>query len=333
MLRVCLLGTGDYAYVHADWWGRVPGARLVAVAGRTPDRVQRLCRGRPGVEPLSMEDVQKSGRPFDLVDIVTPHSLHAEQTVRALEAGYHVLVEKPMATTAADAGRMVRAAGSAGRRLFVVSQYRFIPAFRVLSRVLGGVRVRRAKYSMKATLFSAGINTDRETWKSKRETAGGGLLIGSLVHPLDLLLKWFGAPQDIVAKTGAEIRNIEVETRVQASWRADHGARIELEGAALPGVIPAAELEIELENGRKVRVQNRRFDPRGVPIRWKLMELWTGFWGRAVPSRRDPLARQFADIVQSLATGRRAAVEGADGLSVIGAVEKIYEAALKKSDN
>ena len=63
------------------------------------------------------------------------------------------------------------------------------------------------------------------------------------------------------------------------------------------------------------------------------MELWTGFWGRAVPSRRDPLARQFADIVQSLATGRRAAVEGADGLSVIGAVEKIYEAALKKSDN
>lgn len=325
MIRVCLIGTGDYAYVHADWWSRVPGAELVAVAGRTPDRVSRLCRNRPGVAALTEEDAFKRGNPFDLVDIVTPHALHAEQTIRALSAGYHVLVEKPMATTVADAERMIRSAEAAGRRLFVVSQYRFIPAFFVLSHVLNGTRVKRARYSMKATLISAGIQSGQQTWKSSRKMSGGGLLIGSLVHPLDLLLKWFGDPVEVEAQIGTDIRSIDVETRVRSSWTTQAGVRVELDGAAAPGVVPSAVLEIETADGRRILVRDRRF--RGAPLGWKIRELWTGLQGRLVPSRRDPLARQFADTVRAIQMDQAADVEGKDGLVVIRAVERIYQAA------
>lgn len=327
-VRVCLVGTGDFAYIHADCWQRVPGAQLSAVAGRNPDRVARLLRGRPGVQALTLEEAFQPGRPYDLIDIVTPHALHADQSLRALDAKYHVVVEKPMSTGTRDAESMVHKAAAAGRRLFVVSQYRFIPAFRVLFGTLRRFPVKRARYTMKATPVMAGINTaGNESWKAKRALAGGGLLIGSLVHPLDLLLKWFGDPIDIRAEIGTDIRGIDVETRVRADWTSQSGVRVELHGQASPGVIPSTLLEIEDASGRIIRVKDRRIDARSAPLGWKIRELWTGLRGRLVPWRREPLARQFADIVSALTLNVPAEVEGKDGLAVIRAVDRIYQAA------
>lgn len=327
-VRVCLVGTGDFAYVHADCWQRVPGAELVAVAGRTPDRVARLLRNRPGIRPMTIDEALNPQNPYDLVDIVTPHALHAGQAVRALLAKYHVLVEKPMATSTKDAETMVRTAAESGRRCFVVSQYRFIPAFRVLFGTLRRYPVKRVRYSMKATLVMAGINTaGTESWKAKRALSGGGILIGSLVHPLDLFLKWFGEPLDIKSEIGCDLRGIDVETRVHASWKTPAGVHVELEGQASPGAVPSAILEIESASGRIIRVKDRRIDAGTAPLGWKLRELWTGLRGRIVPWRREPLARQFADIVNAITLNVPAEVEGADGLAVIRAVDRIYQAA------
>ena len=327
-VRVCLVGTGDFAYVHADCWQRVPGAELVAVAGRTPERVARLLRNRPGVRQMTLDEAFKPGNPYDLIDLVTPHALHAEQAIRALSAKYHVLVEKPMATSPKDAESMVQKAAEFGRRLFVVSQYRFVPAFRVLFGTLRRYPVKRVRYSMKATLFMAGINTaGTESWKAKRDMAGGGILIGSLVHPLDLFLKWFGEPAEIKADIGCDLRGIDVETRVRANWKTPAGVHVELEGQASPGAVPSAILEIESTTGRIIRVKDRRIDARTAPLGWKLRELGTGLRGRLVPWRREPLARQFADIVTALTLNVPAEVEGKDGLAVIRTVDKIYQAA------
>ena len=142
MVRIGIVGVGFMGRIHALALRRVPGARLTAIASRDPAKRAgdwSATRGNFGPPPGAFDlagvtahatlDELLADPAIDLVDICTPTDQHPAQVIRSLEAGKHVLVEKAIALTAADAARMIDAAESAGKLLMVGHVLPFFPEF------------------------------------------------------------------------------------------------------------------------------------------------------------------------------------------------------------
>ncbi|MHB8575208.1 MAG: Gfo/Idh/MocA family protein [Dehalococcoidia bacterium] len=129
---------------------------------------------------------------IDAVDICTPNALHAEIAVAAARAGKHVLVEKPMAVTLAEADAMIAAARTAGVVLMVAHNLRFAPAVAELKHLLNERTIGRVLAAHSVFMHAGPEETWGATsdWFWREETAGGGALLDLGVHMIDLL-RWF----------------------------------------------------------------------------------------------------------------------------------------------
>src|SRR5574337_909465 len=127
-LRIGVLGAARIAPMALVRPARqVPEATVVAVAARDPQRAQAFAtkHGIPRVHPSY--DALLADTEIDAIYNPLPNSLHCEWTIRALQAGKHVLCEKPLASNAAEAERMAEAAGQAGRVLVEAFHWRYHP--------------------------------------------------------------------------------------------------------------------------------------------------------------------------------------------------------------
>ena len=118
-LRVGLVGLGRIADLHIEGYRNCPDARVVAVCDIDEQALERRLAQLPEAEGF--------GAGLDLVEVLTPHLLHAEMSIKALEAGAHVAVQKPMAMTLEECDRMIAAALRAGRRLRVFENAVYYP--------------------------------------------------------------------------------------------------------------------------------------------------------------------------------------------------------------
>jgi len=185
-----ILGCGWVARDHAAPAIRAArSARLAAVAD--PDRAARDAVAGAARRVASLAELLAEPG-VEAVYVATPNHLHAEQAVAALSAGRHVLCEKPMATTAADARRIAPAARAAGRLYATAYDQRFHPAHeRLATRVaegrLGAVTQARIHY---ACWLPEGWAADN--WRVDPARAGGGAAIDLAPHGIDLLAMLLG---------------------------------------------------------------------------------------------------------------------------------------------
>lgn len=205
-LRVGVVGLGWAGQQHMQRYAARPDVQLVGIAGLEEEQRTELAQ-RYEV-PIAVADWQEliAEGELDAVSVATPTFLHAPVAIAALEAGAHVLTEKPMARTSAEAEAMVAAARAAGRVLQVAFNYRYrgdISALReqVDSGVLGRVYHARAWWLRRAGIPTLG------SWFTNREMAGGGPLIDLGVHVLDATLQLMGRPEvtAVSALTHAEL--------------------------------------------------------------------------------------------------------------------------------
>src|SRR6266508_1896419 len=122
-----IVGLGGIAERVARAIGAAEGATLAAVCSRTAERAETFAREFGAARSYSDYSAFLSDEAVSLVYIATPNALHAHQTIEALGAGKHVLVEKPMALTVEDAERRVETARSRGLRLGVGFHLRHHP--------------------------------------------------------------------------------------------------------------------------------------------------------------------------------------------------------------
>jgi predicted dehydrogenase len=128
-LRVVVIGAGDMGARHARHWAAA-GARVLAVAD--PDRTRaEMAAAEAGAEAFTDADAALELRP-DAVSVCTPTFLHAHYSIAALTGGAHVLCEKPVSLTLADAYAMRQAAATHGRELRIGFMRRFDPAYEQL---------------------------------------------------------------------------------------------------------------------------------------------------------------------------------------------------------
>lgn len=200
-LRVGVVGLGLAGQIHLVSYSAIPGVEVIAVADSNPDLLRQV--GESAGIPCnysSWEDlVALDG--LDAVSVATPTFLHAPVALAALEAGLHVLCEKPLARTAGEAETMVAAAVRADRVLQTVFNYRRRDDVQTLKRHidLGGLgRIYHSKASWLRRRSTPGLNS----WFTSRALSGGGPLIDLGVHLLDTVLYLLGEP-GILSATAA----------------------------------------------------------------------------------------------------------------------------------
>ena len=190
-LRVAIVGTGNIAAAHAKGYKANAGeAEVVAVCDTDEHRATEFAaKHELGTVYTDLDTLLRVEQP-DAVSICTPNYLHAPQTIRALEAGAHVLCEKPMATTLADAEAMRKAAEWTGRVLYIGFNHRFIGKFNLAKRLLDGGEYGRL-LTARIALGHGMYERLSRMWFGQRELSGGGTLIDNGVHMIDML-RWYG---------------------------------------------------------------------------------------------------------------------------------------------
>jgi len=125
-LHFGLIGCGRVAPRHAESFAQLAGATLAAVADVRASRADRFAKE---YHAEAYTDYRRLLERADIaaVSICTPSGLHAAMAIEAMQAGKHVIVEKPMAMSLADADAMIRASVETGRKLCVVLQNRYNP--------------------------------------------------------------------------------------------------------------------------------------------------------------------------------------------------------------
>lgn len=131
----------------------------------------------------------------DAVSLCTPHHLHAEQSIRALQAGKHVLLEKPLANTEEDCLRVIKAAEEHNAVLMMAYVIRFLPIIRKLKEIIANEKF--GKPINASCWIEAYLPPMPGSWLSRKETLGGGVLFSHGCHYIDLLVWLLGKPEKV----------------------------------------------------------------------------------------------------------------------------------------
>jgi predicted dehydrogenase len=270
-LRIGIIGVGDYARHVAVPHLRATGrAEVVAISRRTPDLL-KLTQEILGVDQAYTDWREMLERAeLDAVLVTTGHSAHCEPTLAALERGLHVLVEKPMALTSADAQAMAAAAQAADRVLMVGYNSRCMGRWRAAKEALqagaiGAVRQVSLAYCIDMcywwdpqpyedlvdSLLSRVDPGERplaeefystQGWRSRPDEMGGGTFLDMGTHAVDAMLWMAGAgPAQVAGFT--ESVGLPVDVFLSASGRlangvlfsCDYGSGVSCEGRSFFG--------------------------------------------------------------------------------------------------
>ncbi|PZO61467.1 MAG: dehydrogenase [Leifsonia xyli] len=211
-LRIAMVGHGFMGAAHSQAWRTAPRffdlgvePEMAVIVGRDPERTE-TARAQYGWQSASTDWRAVVADPdIDVVDIVSPGSSHVEIAIAALEAGKHVLCEKPLANTVEQAEAMTAAAAAArsyGVRAMVGFSYRRVPAIAFARQLvqdgrIGTVRQVRALYLQDWLADEDGPMT----WRLDKEQAGSGALGDIGAHAIDLVEHVTGASLATVSGT------------------------------------------------------------------------------------------------------------------------------------
>ena len=191
MIRVALFGCGWIQHFHARGVLAHPDGDLVAVANHREESAKAFAQEH-GIPKVTTDWEALARDPgVDAAIVSTPNFLHAPQAIALLAAGKHVMVEKPMATSAAEADSMIEAAASSGASLMVAHCWRFRDEVialrdRIAAGELGEV-VKTRGYGVHAGWGPSG-------WFTDPALAGGGALMDMGVHAIDTARFLLGDP-------------------------------------------------------------------------------------------------------------------------------------------
>ena len=198
MLKVGIIGCGRIAQRHAHHIVNTEGLQLAAVCDIVQERANQLAESFVAQSYNDVRQLLEKETDIDLISVCTPNGLHARHSILALQAGKHVLCEKPMAINVHDCGAMIQAAERANRRLFIVKQNRFNPPVAAVKQILEEGYLGKI-YSIQLSCFwNRNENYYANSWKGTMEL-DGGTLYTQFSHFIDLLYYLVGDVRNVEA--------------------------------------------------------------------------------------------------------------------------------------
>ncbi len=320
-LRLAVIGCGAVAELnHLPAASRCRDVEVTVLVDRNLQRARRLAE-QFGVGEV-MDDYRFIGGKADAAIIALPHALHARVAVDLMSQGMDVLVEKPMALTAADCDLMIAAAQEHGVKLAVGLMRRFLDSHRLVKNLIdnGALGTITSFDIREGHVFGWPAASD---FFFRREAAGGGVLMDIGVHTLDSLLWWLGDYESVEYRDDC-YGGVEANCRLDLKMRSGAEGTVEISrtrNLRNTAIIRGEKgwVEVDLEGNRL------SFFPEGDDI---------GVSGTTV--RQDPAAAgalpipyrlfcdQLSDWVGAARNGHKPLVTGEEGRRSVALIEECY---------
>ena len=247
MLKIGILGMGGMGWYHARRYPQLPNAQIVAITDIVPERLEakdavsiNLAGSEAAFDLSRVARYPEAGQliaeaDVDVVDICLPTYLHAQYAIAALEAGLHVLCEKPMALSVADCDRMIAAARAADRRLMIAQCLRFWPEYVYLTQLITE-RPLGALLSLNMARIGGRPRWSPDNWFLDPKLSGGALL-DLHIHDVDYVNAVFGVP-DTLHATGRATTHPDSYDIIHACFNYDDGPQIHMHAGWSTAQVP-----------------------------------------------------------------------------------------------
>lgn len=231
-VRVGLVGLGFMGQMHFGCYANNPGAQVVAVCDEQAERfaagaaVAGNIEGAISLDFSNLHTTRKfqellENPAIDLVDLCLPTPLHAQATVAALEAGKHVLCEKPMAPSLAECNAMTAAAQQSGKVMMIGHCLRFWPQYVASHEMIRNGQLGRVLYARFHRSTEAPKWSD---WMLDGAQSGGAAL-DTHIHDVDTALWWFGKPDVVEANS---VSKDGLSLKIDSNWHYEDGLQLDL---------------------------------------------------------------------------------------------------------
>lgn len=332
-----IIGVGMIAGFHARAIRDMGGGRLLACCDIDAGRVEAFARANDCTGYTDLAAFLRHPG-LDIVNICTPSGLHMEPALQAIEAGKHLLIEKPIEISLPRIDRIIEAADRRRVTVAGIFQSRFREGAQAVKQAVGSGRLGRLVLAdAYVKWFRSQDYYDKGGWKGKARFDGGGALMNQSIHAIDLL-QWFAGPVVSVKayKDTLGHERIEVEDTAVAALRFASGALGVIEGstAVHPGFLKRIELSgtrgsVTLEEDA-IRVWSfAEEQPRDAEIRVRLASGDSAGGGAADPAAIDHTGhmREFQAIARSIEKGEAPLIDAREARKSVEIILAIYRSA------
>jgi predicted dehydrogenase len=327
-LGIAPVGLGSIAGVFMDAVGKTPNTRLAGFVTGHPEEKGRRYAAQYGVSASaiytydSMKQI-RDNREIGAVYIALPNSMHCEYTIRAAEAGKHVLCEKPMAISSAECQRMIDACRQAKVKLMIAYRIHFDATFQrvrqmVQSGALGEIEAFQGGfYGLK----------NKQEWRLKRALAGGGSLLDLGIYPLNTIRWILGEePKEFRAFVSTRDKSgafAEVEQSIE--WMMKFPSGVMASCGSSYGQSGTNFLQINGSTGH-LRVEPA-FVYGDVVLKLSGRSATGEITGGGPVNNPDQFVTEIAHFSDCVLNNKPIATPGEEGLADMQAIEAIYAAA------
>ncbi|RBQ15597.1 hypothetical protein DP939_35075 [Spongiactinospora rosea] len=326
-VRFGVVGLGEiYQLAHHLAYQRADGLAAVVVCDFDQAVAERTAAAL-GAEACTDHRRLLEDDRIDAVDLVLPHNVHYEVAREFLEAGKHVVIEKPMTVDAAHAAELVALAAEKGLTFTVNENTRFIPAYQATLDAVNAGEI--GDVTLVRTLIS-GNEFERlgnpKLWKGRQDGSGGGTIIDAGAHSF-YLLKWmFGEIASLRALSEQLVGVSQVEDWSVVCGRMRSGALFSVESTFTSGGPWNERLEVHGTKGLIVVDQHQ--NPPAMIFRGKRDHAGSPLPGTAyAPNtwKYESIAAGIESFAHSIANGEPTAVAPEDGAYAVRVIERAYE--------
>lgn len=322
MIRFAVVGCGHIAKKHIQAIESIDRARLVAVCDKDVEKMKPYehVHTYTSLEQLLCDDE------IDVVNICTPSGLHKDQALQVARYGKHIILEKPMALTSAEAREIITACDENRVKLTVVHPNRFKPAIQLLHWLIHTNKLGEISHVSVSVRWNRRQSYyDEANWRGKK-LMDGGVLMNQAIHALDLLLWMFGDVEAVQGYRATRVKDIETDDVAVGIIRFRSGVL---------GVIEATVnvYEKSLEESIFVTGSKGTVKIGGTSIGTiehlavdgaseEQIEYWKKkfYYGTQISGHE----RIIEDMIESIVYDRDPFISGEEGYKVIELIEKIY---------
>jgi predicted dehydrogenase len=334
MINTAVIGCGNIGKRHIAVFDQDKGTELVSVFDMNESKSiaqSEIYHKKFDVSSSFQELLIDES--IDLISICTPHHLHKGQTIAALKAGKHVLVEKPMSLTRADAEEMIAVAKHQNKRLYVMKQNRFNVPITLTKDALDSGKLGKV-YMVQCNVY---WNRNPEyyaesEWRGNRSNEGGALFTQAS-HFVDLLVWWFGDLKNAAAIIDTKMQAIEIEDCGNTAMEFESGVQGSMTWTTCvynknyEGSITIIGEKGTIKIGGPYLNQIDYWDVQSYPLPTNInfADLPNNYGKYQGTSSNHH--KVVAEIVKDLNGEACDIVEGSEGIKSIDAIQKIYESA------
>ena len=224
--QVAIIGTNIGAKHYEDFQKVSDRFNVHTICGLTKESIDNIIPPNSDIKvSLNFEDVLKI-KEIDIIDICLPPHLHFSACKKSLEAGKHVICEKPLVSSLEEVDKLSKISKETGKIIFPVFQYRYGPGFSKLKALIKSGLAGKPLVASLETHWNRGKEYYSKAWRGTWEGEQGGAILSHSIHIHDLISMIFGPVSNVFAKLTTRVNDIEVEDCAALSIEMDNGALV-----------------------------------------------------------------------------------------------------------